>query len=117
MKYFGRDELECQCGCGFTTVDYELALVLDDVREYFGKPTTINSGCRCEKHNKAEGGSSNSQHLYGKAADIVVRGVEAGEVYAYLVGKYPGRYGIGKYNGRTHIDVRSGGPARWDTTK
>ena len=116
MDYFSRDEVQCQCGCGYNTVDYELAQELDSIREYFGSPITINSGCRCREYNAKEGGSTNSQHLYGKAVDMVVKGVNANEVYKYLDQVYKGKYGIGKYNGRTHFDVRSGSAARWDAT-
>lgn len=115
MKYFTRDEMACKCGCGFNTVDYELATVLDDVREHFGRPTTINSGCRCETHNTNVGGAAKSVHKTGQAADFKVKGVKAGAVYKYLVNKYPGKYGIGRYKGRTHIDVKSGPARRWDS--
>lgn len=44
--------------------------VLDPLREKWGKPIVVNSGYRCDKLNKAVGGSSTSQHKYGQAADI-----------------------------------------------
>lgn len=113
MRYFTRKEFACQCGCGFDTVDFELAKVLDDVREHFKRPVIINSGCRCAIHNKNEGGSPKSQHLLGTAADIVVKGIYADDVADYLEERYSDTYGIGRYNGRTHIDIRSK-PARWD---
>ena len=113
MKYFKRHEFACQCGCGFDTVDFELGEVLDEVREHFNASTTINSGARCVKHNAKEGGGTNSQHLFGKASDIVVDGVHADDVADYLESKYPFRYGIGRYNGRTHVDVRVN-KTRWD---
>lgn len=122
MKYFKREEFRCKgtsCGpdgknCGFDTVDYELAEVLDDVREHFGKPITITSGCRCPVHNKSVGGASKSVHMTGQAADFRVKDVHADDVHNYLVGKYPGRYGIGLYHnpGRVHVDVRKQ-EARW----
>lgn len=31
---------------------------------------TINSGCRCARHNQNVGGSPNSSHVRGLAADI-----------------------------------------------
>jgi uncharacterized protein YcbK (DUF882 family) len=115
-KYFDRSEFKCKCGCGFDTVDHELIVVLEEIRLRFGKPVTINSGCRCERHNAEEGGSKGSQHITGKAADIVVAGVHADSVADHLVCKYQDKYGIGRYNGRTHIDVRSS-KARWDNRK
>ena len=44
--------------------------VLDPLREWYGKPITINSGFRCAELNKAVKGASTSQHLTGQAADI-----------------------------------------------
>lgn len=113
-KHFSRDEFKCSCGCGFDTVDVELVSVLEQVRREFGWPVIINSGCRCEKCNAAVGGSARSKHMKGKAADIRVNGVEADTVADYLEATYPDKYGIGRYNGRTHIDVDGGLPRRWD---
>ena len=39
-------------------------------RKYAGTSFKITSGYRCEKHNKAVGGKSESSHLKGYAADI-----------------------------------------------
>ena len=44
--------------------------ILDPLREKYGSPIQVNSGYRCEKLNKAVGGSKTSQHRYGLAADI-----------------------------------------------
>lgn len=44
--------------------------VLDQIREKFGKPINVSSGYRCEKLNKLVGGSKNSFHLKGCAADL-----------------------------------------------
>ena len=115
-KNFSRFEFACPCGCGFDTVDAELIRVLEDLRRcLFDHPITINSGCRCEKHNADESvrGTPGSQHLTGKAADIVVEGVSPSMVADCLEDKYPDRYGIGRYPTWTHIDVRSGPPKRW----
>jgi uncharacterized protein YcbK (DUF882 family) len=111
-KYFSRYEFACKCGCGKNTVDAELLAVLEEVREHFGRPTLINSAHRCAKHNQEQGGSDKSQHLDGKAADIVVAGVSPFDVYDYLNHKYPDTYGLGRYPGFTHIDVREE-KARW----
>lgn len=111
-KYFKRREFACKCGCGTSTVDAELLQVITDVREHFGVPVVINSGHRCFKHNANVGGAANSQHLTGKAADIRVTGVAPSAVASYLETKYPTKFGIGRYNSFTHIDVRDG-KARW----
>lgn len=44
--------------------------MLDEAREMAGVPFHINSGFRTPKHNKKVGGSQNSSHLRGRAADI-----------------------------------------------
>lgn len=111
--HFSRSEFACRCGCGFDTVDHELIGVLEALRDRFGATVSINSGCRCATHNQAEGGSPKSQHLLGKAADVVVTGVLADKVADYLESAYPDKYGIGRYKGRTHIDVRAA-KSRWD---
>lgn len=44
--------------------------VLEPLRVHFGRPIIITSGYRCQKLNKAVGGSSTSQHAIGQAVDI-----------------------------------------------
>lgn len=44
--------------------------VLDPLRAIYGKPIRVNSGYRSVAVNKAVGGTYNSQHLTGCAADI-----------------------------------------------
>lgn len=44
--------------------------VLQPIREKYGKPIIVSSGFRCEKLNKAVGGSPTSEHRYGMAADF-----------------------------------------------
>lgn len=44
--------------------------LLDPLRQNYGKPIIVNSGYRCDALNKAVGGSKNSQHCLGQAADI-----------------------------------------------
>lgn len=111
--YFSRSEFACQCGCGYNTVDAQLIEALNNVREHFGAAVTITSAARCEKHNNAVGGSPKSQHRFGRAADIQVKGVDPKDVHAYLEGQYGECYGLGKYDSFTHIDTRDG-KARWD---
>ena len=75
MKYFKKQEFQCHCGCGMPpearqNIEALVANVLDPVRDEYGKPIFVNSGYRCEKHNKAVGGVPRSQHMVGEAADI-----------------------------------------------
>jgi len=123
-----RKEFACQCGCGYDTVDYDLPDVIQNAVYHFQDKhqglrihVKINSGTRCETHNTNVGGSMESQHLYGKAADIVIydgltdTAIPASKVADYFERIYPRSHGIGRYNGRTHIDVREP-MARWDVT-
>lgn len=43
---------------------------LDEIRSAYGKPIIITSGYRCPELNKAVGGTKNSQHCKGEAADL-----------------------------------------------
>lgn len=111
---FRRSEFACRCGCGFSAVDTELLQILERLREHFnGAKVTLNSPCRCSAHNKAIGGSSRSKHVFAIAADFAVNGVHADRVADYLEETYPNKFGIGRYIGRTHVDVRPN-KARWD---
>jgi len=114
--HFRKTEFDCNhCGKYGDKISRELVDVLEDVRSHFDCPVTVNSGVRCETHNRNVGGATSSRHLdrYAEAADIVLTEATPMQVHSYLTGKYPGKYGIGKYNSFTHIDVRPGGPARW----
>ena len=110
---FSRKEFACKCGCGFDTVDIALVGILEAIREHFGTPVRISSACRCASHNKAVGGASKSQHLYGRAADITVEGVDPKDV-AKEARRIMGDFGgLGEYSNFVHVDSRTDGPARW----
>lgn len=44
--------------------------VLDPARERYGRPVYVSSGYRCPELNRIVGGSRQSQHLKGEAADL-----------------------------------------------
>jgi len=108
-EHFQRSEFACKCGCGFDTVDYSLLEILEDVRWHFNKPVTVNSGCRCPNYNLIIGGSTGSQHMFGRAADITVKDTKPSEVQGFLA-DHDG--GLGSYDTFTHIDTR-GYLSRW----
>lgn len=105
-------EFACTDGTDPIFIDSELVTVLQNIRTHFGKAVTITSAYRTPTKNKAVGGTAYSQHLYGKAADIKIKGVAPGTVAAYAEKLLPNKGGIGTYNTFTHIDVRST-KARW----
>lgn len=49
--------------------------VLEPARELLGRPIQITSGFRCGTLNRLIGGAAQSQHMYGEAADFIVRGL------------------------------------------
>ena len=110
-KYFNRSEFECSCGCGFDTVDTALLDILDKVRYHFCKPVRITSGCRCAEYNASINGAPRSQHVLGRAADIVVEDTSPEEVADYL--ESINAPAIGRYSGWVHVDSRTNGGARW----
>lgn len=110
-KDFSRWEFRCP-DCDLDTVDYELVVILQKLRDYYGAKVTVTSGARCKAENRRVGGALSSYHLRCRAADVVVEGVRAAEVQAYLATLYPDRYGIGMYETYTHIDSRRQA-ARW----
>jgi uncharacterized protein YcbK (DUF882 family) len=111
-KNFHRREFACKCGCGLDNINPELVEVVQCLRDWWRRPVIITSALRCPSHNAAVGGAQRSKHMEGLAADVVVKGVDAAEVHRWLTGQYPDKYGIGKYEAFTHIDVRPTA-ARW----
>ena len=72
--HFFFSEFRCTCGgvydtCRTILVRRELLQSLEKYRNLAG-PVHIESGYRCPPRNKAVGGASNSQHMYGTAADV-----------------------------------------------
>ena len=69
-KNFKVSEFACKCGCGKDNIDQRVMNMAQVIRDALGVPVRINSGCRCEAHNKKVGGVKNSKHVLGKAADL-----------------------------------------------
>lgn len=134
-KNFSREEFECECGCGFDTVDYELVDILQKSVVYFEDKynskvsVTITGGNRCVDHNETIQKiynknyvpySSKSAHIKAKAADhkhyYIKDGIKTQispiEVYDYYDRIYPNSIGVGLYSNRVHVDSRST-KARW----
>ena len=111
-KNFKANEFSCKgkgC-CSKILIDEKLVVYLQKIRDHFGATVTINSAYRCATHNKKVGGSSNSYHTKGQAADIVVKGVKPSEVAKYA--ESIGVLGIGLYETKkdgyfVHIDPRT----------
>ena len=105
-------EFACNDGSDPIFVSPELVTVLQKIRTHFRKAVTINSAYRTPPYNKKVGGEAYSQHLYGKAADIAIKGVKPATIAAYAETLLPKSGGIGIYDTFVHIDVRET-KSRW----
>lgn len=63
--------------------------VLDPLREFLELPIIITSGYRSPAVNRAVGGSKNSQHMCGQAADITFRYADMILPTVYLILQEP----------------------------
>ena len=106
-------EFKCKDGADVILIDPKLVEILQKIRTYFGKAVTINSAYRTPAHNKKVGGAAQSQHLYGTAADIDVKGIAPKKVAAYVETLIPNTGGIGIYAGFVHVDTRAT-KSRWN---
>lgn len=98
----------------------ELAAFLERARTAFGgKPLIITSGYRPQSVNKAVGGASNSEHLYGApsvgAVDFYIDGADIYKVQEWCDKNWPYSLGYGAPKGFVHLGMRNGRPrVRWD---
>ena len=112
-KDFNSLEFDCHCSypeCVSTLIDDYLILRLQKEREILKAPIVIDSGYRCQRHNREVGGKKGSYHLIGKAADLHIDGLKVKQ----LLDIFEGFDGLGQYKGRhfIHVDIR-GYRARW----
>lgn len=105
---FSIAEFHCQgkqCGCETTLHDPGLSAYLQKIRDHFGKPIHITSGYRCKAHNASIGGSQQSRHCTGQAADFYIQDVSPAQIAAFA--ESIGVMGIGLYEDFVHIDTRT----------
>lgn len=116
IRYFTREEFRCQCKgkyCSGFPVEPEEKMVrtVDEIRRRLGIPVSISSGVRCQKHNAAVGGVYNSEHLYGRAADL--HSAASPERMKAIAEEVMGNTGgIGLYSWGIHVDT--GKYSRWN---
>ena len=111
IEYFDRTEFKCKCSGKYcngypSEPDERMVRIADQLRKNLGVPITIVSGLRCKTWNAIQGGVSNSQHMYGEAADIYAKGVSQSRVEQELdkIGGVRYHYAItGSSN--VHFDV------------
>lgn len=106
-------EFACNDGSDPVFIAPALVTILQKIRSHFKVPVTINSGYRTPPYNKSVGGATYSQHLYGTAADIKVKGIAPKTVAAFVETLMPNTGGIGIYGTFVHVDVREQ-KSRWN---
>lgn len=117
-KNFARYEFQCPCGCTGQMVEQELVDKIQGIRDKLGVKVRITSGYRCIKHNasKKVGGSKQSRHLYGIAADWRTDSRSVNPVALGILAQKAGFGGIGVYwhsmGAFVHTDTR-GGKSTW----
>ena len=102
MSYFKTKEFRCPC-CKEVRASGYLIHLLNKVRKEYGKPMIINSGYRCEKHNKKIGGSPNSAHMRGLAVDIKCNNSTDRYILLPLLAETFKRVGV--YDSWIHVDI------------
>lgn len=108
-KHFKFEEFTCPC-CGLMDVDDRVLSYCQHIRETMKIPIFINSGFRCEKHNKEIDGNPNSLHLTGKAVDISTARMSGEQKFELVeLGQMIFSGGLGIAQTFIHLDI---GPSR-----
>lgn len=87
--------------------------VFQKIRNHYNKPIRVSSFYRCEKLNKAIGGSSSSQHMTGEAIDIQgMNELTNAEIFNYIKNNLDfdqliWEYGTIKEPAWVHVSYRS----------
>ena len=108
-KNFKPVELSCK-HCGEYYHDPASLDALQELREDWGKPIIINSGHRCAAHNKAVGGTANSQHL--KIA-FDCRCPKSEQAAFIAASRAAGFKGIGHWQYQTFVHLDMGPKREW----
>ena len=97
---------------------YMCVNLLEPIRKKIGTPVLVTSGYRCAELNKAIGGSSRSEHVYGSAVDIKCFGITDDLMFARLIEEIPDLtfnqfileyYHPKENNSWIHISCKTGG--------
>lgn len=113
IRYFTREECKCKCGgryCnGYPAEMKESVMrIADAARKHFNAPADVISALRCQRHNANEGGVVNSQHMYGEAMDIRIRGVSSEALYRFIISQPGVRYAYKINDTNVHFDIPKG---------
>jgi len=116
-EYFKLEEFACP-DCGKNLISPALVDRLNEAREIAEVPFIINSGYRCEKHNKEVGGSPTSSHLKGLAVDIrTTNSSDRFKILSSLLASNFRRLGVGKDFIHADLDSAKAQEVIWDYYK
>lgn len=101
---FKLEEFVCPC-CKANEMNPDVINRLQIIRDEIQKPIIINSGFRCQKHNKEVGGKERSQHLIGNAVDIKFDCYTEKEQHLILQMSLSLFRGIGIHSDYLHLDL------------
>jgi hypothetical protein len=128
--------LTCKCGCGLIIIESDLVALVQKIADESGRKIDVHSWTRCQWNNArsggvvgkkylvpgtnrldiskyprgARGGSKDSNHTHGTAADIELIGASADDLWALIKRlhsekKLPRLAGLGRYDTFCHVDV------------
>lgn len=112
-KDFFLHEFQCKDGSNLVKLHSKLLEKLQELRDTVGLPFNINSAYRTPEHNKAVGGTSNSEHTKGTAVDVSMRNQKISIEEMRDLAEKVGFTGIGLYDTFIHLDIRNK-KSRWD---
>lgn len=130
-EHFSESEFSCRDGSAYPSewIDTRLRPLcetLEVIREAAGgRAIRISSGYRTLEYNRKIGSSDGSQHVQGRAADIVHPKLTAEQLHTLILDLYRGEKlphlgGLGLYISFVHVDVRernNGRLARWNGSR
>lgn len=108
-RFFSEEELRCK-GAEHSPGDHarpsdELLAKLDTLRGVYGAPLYLTSAIRCPLHNEQVGGTRDSAHIEGLAADIAVSGSRQRHDLLRLIMKLQLFRRVGIAKTFIHVDV------------
>lgn len=116
-KNFKVSEFACK-HCGENKIDQRVLNMAQVIRAALGVPVRVNSGYRCETHNRNVGGVKGSQHTFGLAADLScslgARAMVKKIRELYAAGKLPDLSFCKEYSSWVHIDCGKKRNNMWD---
>lgn len=113
-EHFNVSEFRCKCGQNHNTIlNPELPEKLEKLHKALNcSKIIINSGYRCQSHDRTVGGSGSGHHVFGNAADIVCYDQSGNKISSKKVSCVAQDIGFGGIANidstytATHVDVR-----------